>query len=136
MANPLHLERLSEGIETWNSWIHDHPFVVADVSEAQLEHFNFDHAYLIGANFIGANLSQATFQGADLSGADFQNASLCSTDFTGALLSKATLSRANLRAADLREANLSGPISVERPVSRAPHQCQSQRRQSQWSRPQ
>jgi len=36
MANPLHLQLLSEGAETWNSWIRTHPYVVADFSEAHL----------------------------------------------------------------------------------------------------
>ncbi len=114
MANPLHLELLREGTETWNRWIRIHPFVVVDFSEAQLEHFNFDNAHLIGANFIGANLSHATFRGAYLSWSEFQNAYLRATDFSRALLYKATLSRANFRAADLREANLYGQTSLGR----------------------
>ena len=48
MAHPLHLARLREGTETWNSWRHRHPEVVADVSEAQLAHLTFDYAHLIG----------------------------------------------------------------------------------------
>jgi uncharacterized protein YjbI with pentapeptide repeats len=96
MANPLHLARLREGIETWNSWVYTNPAVVADVSEAQLEHLNFDHAHLIGANFIGANLSQATLQGAGLSGAILSHA----------VLIKANLGDACLMGVDLREAFL------------------------------
>ena len=71
MANLLHLELLSEGTEIWNTWIHTHPYVVADFSEAHLEHLHLDNAHLIGANFVGANLSQATFRGASLSWADY-----------------------------------------------------------------
>ena len=48
MANPLHLQLLCEGAETWNSWRRTHPYVVADFSEAHLEHLNFDNAHLIG----------------------------------------------------------------------------------------
>jgi len=48
MAIPLHLELLSKEAETWNSWIHSHPAVVADFSEAHLEHLNFDNVHLIG----------------------------------------------------------------------------------------
>lgn len=113
MANPLHLALLSEGTETWNSWIHSHPDVVVDFSEAQLEHLNFDHAHLIGANFIGANLSHATFQGADLSGAILchallTNANLRDANLSGADLSEACLMGVDLMGADLREAFLRG----------------------------
>jgi uncharacterized protein YjbI with pentapeptide repeats len=77
MTTPFHLELLREGTQTWNSWINSHPYMVADFSEANLEHLHLDNAHLIGANFVGANLSQATFQGADLSWTDFQNTCLC-----------------------------------------------------------
>jgi hypothetical protein len=39
LANPLHFAALIEGTETWNNWIqHNHTELVADVSEAYLEH--------------------------------------------------------------------------------------------------
>jgi uncharacterized protein YjbI with pentapeptide repeats len=101
MAHPLHLARLREGTETWNSWRHTHPPMVADFSEAQLEHLNFDHAHL-----IGADLSQATLHGADLSGADFHNACLWVTYFTGALHSKATFRWSGLQAIDPGDVNV------------------------------
>lgn len=71
MAHPLHPARLREGTETWNSWRHTHPAVVADVSEAHLTHLTFDHIHLFGATFIGVDLSQATLHGADLTGQTF-----------------------------------------------------------------
>jgi hypothetical protein len=58
MANPLHLALLSEGTETWNSWVHTHPPVVADVSEAHLDHLNFDHAHLTGMINAGIALEE------------------------------------------------------------------------------
>jgi Pentapeptide repeats (9 copies) len=91
MANPLHLELLSEGTETCNSWIHSHPYVVADLSEDYLEHFHLDNAHLISANFIGANLSQATFQGTSLSWVDLSDACLMGADLYGADLREAFL---------------------------------------------
>ena len=49
MANPLHLELLREGTETWNNWMNSHPSMFADLSEAHLEHLHLDNAHLIGA---------------------------------------------------------------------------------------
>lgn len=100
MAHPLHLARLREGTETWNSWRHTHPAVVAAVSEAQLTHLTFDHVHLFGATFIGVDLSQATLHGADLTGADFHNACLWATYFTGALHYIATFRWSGLQAID------------------------------------
>ena len=97
MAHPLHPARLREGTETWNSWRHTHPAVVADVSEA---HLTFDHAHLFGATFIGVDLSQATLHGADLTGADIHNACLWATYFTGAFHYKATFRWSGLQAID------------------------------------
>jgi uncharacterized protein YjbI with pentapeptide repeats len=85
MVNPLHLELLSEGTETWNSWIHSHPYVVADFSEANLEHLHLDNTHLISANFIGTNLSHATFQGADLREAFFRGTWLQGGHFSKAV---------------------------------------------------
>ena len=74
MATPFHRELLSEGTETWNTWINTHPYVVADFSEANLEHPHLDNAHLISANFVGANLGQATFRGTWLQGGHFSKA--------------------------------------------------------------
>ncbi len=116
MANPLHLALLSEGTATWNSWIHSHPDVVVDVSEAHLEHLNFDHAHLLGANFIGANLSQATLQGADLIGAILCHAVLIKANLsdaclTGAFLHGGHFSKAVIRWCDLQTIDL-GDVNV------------------------
>ena len=99
MANPLHLSRLREGTETWNSLVHTHPSVVADASEAQLAHLTFDHVHLIGATFIGANLSQATLQGAGLSEAIPYHVVLIKANLSVACLTGADLSEAFLRGA-------------------------------------
>jgi len=61
MTTQFHLELLREGTQTRNTWINTHPSVVADFSEANLEHLNLDNAHLISANFVGAYLSWTDF---------------------------------------------------------------------------
>lgn len=62
MATPFHFELLREGAQTWNTWINTHSYVVADFSEANLEHLYLDNAHLIIANIVGAYLSWTDFQ--------------------------------------------------------------------------
>jgi uncharacterized protein YjbI with pentapeptide repeats len=83
MANPDHLRKLKEGVESWNEWRKNN--------------------LTVHPNLSGADLHQADFSGADFSGADLSRAFLCQAD-----LSLANLNEANLGEADLREANLSG----------------------------
>ncbi len=58
MVNPLHFELLSEGIETWNSWRHDHQDVLADFSEAHHAHLNFYNVHLTGMVNAGITLEE------------------------------------------------------------------------------
>jgi uncharacterized protein YjbI with pentapeptide repeats len=117
MAIPLHLELLSKEAETWNSWIHSHPAVVADFSEDHLEHLNFDNVHLVVVNFVGANLSQATLQGADLSWAILRHAVFIKANLREAFLqgghfSKAVFRWPDLQAIDLDDVNVRAAIFV------------------------
>lgn len=36
MANPIHLEILSKGVDVWNDWRHNHVEEIPNLSESQL----------------------------------------------------------------------------------------------------
>ena len=102
MANPEHVAKLQEGVDTWNQWRCHHPDnIQIDVSDA-----NLCGVDLIGADLGGADLRGADLRGADLREADLREADLDGANLDGANLSEANLSRAELRWADLRRAEL------------------------------
>jgi TIR domain/Pentapeptide repeats (8 copies) len=111
MANPEHLAKLNEGVETWNEWRKSNHEMVPDLSGAELvwialkgvelSRTNLRRANLAGAEFRGAN-----FSAADLSWANLRDADLQDTNFSGANLIGSDLSGANLKGAYLAESNL------------------------------
>jgi hypothetical protein len=124
------LQRLKEGVESWNKWRWENPDVQVDLCEAsldngQLERANFEGAHLEGANLIrarlvsahlhraylrGANLLGATIKDANLYEAHLEDAHLKEANLEGAVLSAANLERAVLTRANLRGATLMGAI--------------------------
>jgi len=108
MANPVHLEKLNEGIEAWNRQQAVHP-LVPNLSTADLAGKDLSGAALVGANFDAANLQGAKLgRGTTLRDANFRHANLSQADLTGADLQGANIAEADLRDANLREANLQG----------------------------
>ena len=125
MANPEHVAKLKEEIQTWGAWRAQHPDICPDLIKANLRGANLRGANLIGTYFYKANLSKANLgganlgradlrgadlrganlRGADLRGADLRGADLGEADLLGANLSGANLTMADLRGADLREAD-------------------------------
>ena len=101
MADPEHLARLVEGVETWNDWRRQAQRVWPDLSYTDLRG-------LIGLR--GANLHRVDFRGSDLSGVDLCGTDLTDADFRGArlrgVIAKTALSRANLGSADLEGSDL------------------------------
>jgi uncharacterized protein YjbI with pentapeptide repeats len=81
MANPDHVAKLKEGVETWNQWRAKNLSVVPDLSGVKLG----------GKNLSGINLSNAFLHASELALAE---------------LGKVDLHKANLRGANLREAKL------------------------------
>jgi uncharacterized protein YjbI with pentapeptide repeats len=79
MANEEQLAILRQGVEVWNSWRRNNPYVTIDLQQAYLRRQN-------------------------LSGIDFSRANLAAADFTDANLTKANLMKANLIEAKLRTA--------------------------------
>jgi Pentapeptide repeats (8 copies) len=101
MANQEHLDKLKQGVKTWNAWRQQHPEVKPDLIGVNLEEADLTGAYLRAADLRNANLRKAKLCGADLYDAD-----LCVTDLTQADLSNATLEGAKLLQTTLTQACL------------------------------
>jgi hypothetical protein len=106
MANPEHLEILKQSVDEWNKWREEHPDVVPDLREANLEGANLSEAYLAKADLRQANLKEAKLGEATLRQALLFKANLQSAEFRWADLGGALLWGANLRGAYLRETRL------------------------------
>ena len=115
MANPEHEQILRQGIEQWNLWRKQNPYIWPDLSKANLSKADLSRAVLSRGDLSGADLSkakliEAKLNRANLSGADLSDAKLFDADLSDANLSETDLSRAVLRWADLSGANLSGAV--------------------------
>src|SRR6266496_1511066 len=113
MANQEHLDMLKLGVEVWNKWREEHPFIQPDLSRANLSGANLSEANLFRANLDGADLSEADLNWtilskANLSGVDLREKDLWGTNLLGANLSGANLSNQDLSNKDLSGADLSG----------------------------
>jgi uncharacterized protein YjbI with pentapeptide repeats len=90
---------------------HGESLAGTDLSDLQLDGFDFSGRNLAGArldraNLRGASLARATLDGASLEGASLEDAALDEASLVGANLVGARLSRALLRGAALTDANL------------------------------
>ena len=108
MVKPVHLAKLKEGVEIWNTWRNDNPEILPALWAADLEE----------ANLRGANLNRADLEDADLSGANLREANLMEAKLRGANLRGANLSgadfgNADLKRTDLEGANLMGAIYLQ-----------------------
>ncbi len=90
MANEEQLAILRQGVEVWNKWRKEQPY---------LTKYDLSGADLIQVNLKGASFADVDFTGADLSGAQLDNSYLSGACFTEAKLSRAILFRAFLREA-------------------------------------
>lgn len=98
MANREHLNRLNQGVQSWNQWRDANPNIRPDLQLANLN----------GKNLCKINLSRADLSGADLSGTELRHAHLIGANLSRAFMRWADLSRATLRGAYLWGADLSG----------------------------
>src|ERR1051325_2717451 len=109
-ANPEHLEIFRKGVQAWNTWREQNPYIIPvlsysnlgalDLSGANLSNAEFSWSRLQGSRFHNTNLYQAELFCADLRDCDFYNANL-----QGAKLDQTNLSGASLRNADLYRAD-------------------------------
>jgi hypothetical protein len=98
MADPEHLRILKKGVEVFNKWREENPFIEPNLCGANLSE----------ANLHRADLSEANLREADLSGADLRGVNFRGANFSEAILVMANLGFANLSGVDLRLADLSG----------------------------
>ncbi len=102
MANQLHLDILTQGIETWNKWRIEEPHIIPDLTEATLREKCFGQGTVRytggifgpgkgpfgvkdfpGYDFpISANFRKVNFSGANLDGSDFADADLSEAIFS------------------------------------------------------
>ena len=113
MANEEQLAILKQGVDVWNNWRKDNPYIGiglkdADLREAKLSRANLREADLSRADLRETNLSGAVLSRVNLSGADLRGANLFRAHLYRADLSGANLTEENLYRADLRKADLSG----------------------------
>lgn len=133
MLEGTHIEFLSKGVKTWNSWRYDkkdvQPYLfLADLAGVDLSSYNLSAANLRGADLTRADLSRADLtdatlsycklcdstlldaklQGADLYRGIIERANFGGADLTGAILKDAFLSNVSFSGASLRGADLSG----------------------------
>lgn len=121
MADPPHVEKLKEGVRSWNDWRRESPvtpqldgitigadeFGDSPLWDGVLGTFNLAKANLRDASLRGAHLEGVHLSSADLSGADLTEAHLNEAVLCGADLAAADLTAADLRGADLEGAELS-----------------------------
>ena len=69
MANPEHVRRLKQGVDTWNQWRRENLDIRPD-----LRGQSFKGQYLAGADFSNADIRSANFAKAGLRGANFSGA--------------------------------------------------------------
>ncbi|MGH7886027.1 MAG: pentapeptide repeat-containing protein [Thermodesulfobacteriota bacterium] len=118
MANSEHVNKLKEGVSSWNKWRQDNPDIVPDLGwanlvsldlrEVILSNSNLKLAFcrdciLVNADFQSANLYGTNFQNSNLAGANLENANL-----EGAHITNADLTGANLKACNLKLTNFDG----------------------------
>jgi uncharacterized protein YjbI with pentapeptide repeats len=111
MANPEHVSKLNEGVDSWNltqaalqvyADFRGADLNGKDLSGADLRQAKFENAILRNAKLgSGTRLWKADFTGADLRKADLSGADLHGVNFSGADLFEASLREADLEGADL-----------------------------------
>ncbi len=121
MAKPEHLDKLKEGVESWNMWRHNNPEIVPALWRADLEEANLRGAKLRGADLRGANLWGADFDRTDLKRADLEGANLRAAIYLRAkqLCETKTLYQTELDPDLEREARRERPFLFEKPRGKA-----------------
>ncbi|PLS85299.1 MAG: hypothetical protein CYG60_13355 [Actinobacteria bacterium] len=111
MPDAAHVEKLKEGVDSWNLWRYENPRIKPDLVQADLRGVNLAGADLTYADLYNARLDPDGSRPTNLAGARLHRATLTfanltRADLSGAALTEADLGRANLHGADLQEADL------------------------------
>ena len=94
MANEEQLAILKQGVDVWNRWVAEqHVLVDIDLSNADLEGFPLDTAFLRNANLNAANLHGCSLTSTDLRYSSLKEACLSNCNFFNTELSDAALSK-------------------------------------------
>jgi uncharacterized protein YjbI with pentapeptide repeats len=118
MANPEHLARLAEGVESWNAWRRENLTVEPDLSAADLRGRNLFEAYLGRSDLRDADLRQANLTSANLGKANLKGANLSSAGLSKAVLTTADLNHAKLIESSLLDAQINSTVLVGADLSR------------------
>jgi uncharacterized protein YjbI with pentapeptide repeats len=107
VSNQEHVDRLREGITSWNRWRRRNRDVRPDLSHADLIQVNLSYANLREVNLESADLLAVNLHGGDLFRANLSHADLCYASLIEAVLQGADLTGAfvlatNFQCADLR----------------------------------
>jgi len=118
MANPEHLARLAEGVESWNAWRRENLSVEPDLSAADLRGRNLFEAYLGRSDLHDADLRQANLTSANLGKANLKGANLSSAGLSKAVLTTADLSHAKVVESSLLDAQINSTVLTGADLSR------------------
>lgn len=110
MAKPEHLQKLDEGVKSWNEWQYKNSGSWQPIRPDLKEINKISSSNFTGINFDLTDLDGATFDGVRLEKATFVQASLKNTDLIGCYLDGANFSSANLSGASLSYAKVNGAI--------------------------
>jgi uncharacterized protein YjbI with pentapeptide repeats len=118
VSDPDHVVLIKSGVNNWNQWRQDNPFVSPDLSRAELKGSDLNEADLNGADLSEAELQWSNLIDADLHGANLKNVRLMGADTTrakfnnsnldGAMINDARAWYADFRACTMRSAYLWG----------------------------
>ncbi len=118
MANPDHVNKIKEGVSSWNEWREKNPEIKPDLGWANLVsldlkevHFNESNlklAFCRDSNFTNADFSNANLYGTNFQNADLKDANFENSNLEGAHITNANLKGANLKGVNLKLANFDG----------------------------
>jgi uncharacterized protein YjbI with pentapeptide repeats len=122
MANEEQLSILKQGVEVWNKWRDENPYIEIDLRQANLQKDEFNQGDFQGAQLKSADLYEAKLSGANLFGANLQGASLTRADlykgnFRRCNFMTAHLQETNLRSAYFHRANFNGAVLTDADLS-------------------
>ncbi|MEH2468541.1 pentapeptide repeat-containing protein [Nostoc sp.] len=123
MANEEHLAILNQGVEVWNDWRKENPYIIPDLSGNIIHHWYSEEAEFKGiivspgihisdnqCKYFPKNLNGINLNKADLSRSDISNIELKQANLNGANLSGANLNETDFTDADLTNADVIGAL--------------------------